>query len=99
MWFKSHLSYRTQFVEISQTDRSNLTLHTYLSSPRVISHGAPQSSILGPLLCLVYINDFPLNIQEAKLVLYADNTNILIVNNKEEVLQATIASVMKQLEL
>jgi retron-type reverse transcriptase len=64
----------------------------------VISHGVPQGSILRPLLFLVYGNDLPLNIQERKLVFYADDINILVVDNKEEVLQAKIASVIMQLE-
>jgi hypothetical protein len=35
----------------------------------------PQSSILGHLLLLLYINDLPVNIQGIKLVLFADDTN------------------------
>jgi len=39
MWFKSYLTNRTQFVEISQTDRSNYTRHRFQSLPRVTAHG------------------------------------------------------------
>ena len=94
MWFQSYLTNRTQFVEISQTDRSNCTWHKFQSSPRVIAHGMLQGSILGPLLFLEYINDLPLNNQVAKLDLYADNTNILVIDKDKEALQARLPSVM-----
>jgi hypothetical protein len=33
LWFKSYLACRTQYVEITHTDRSNFTVRRYLSSP------------------------------------------------------------------
>ena len=38
-----------------------------------------------------------MNIQEAKLVLYADDTNILVIGKDEEALQTKLSSVMNQL--
>jgi hypothetical protein len=58
------------------------------SSWGVIKHGVPQGSILGPLICLLYTNDSPKitnnknNNNKSKLILFADDTSIIVTNPK-----------------
>jgi hypothetical protein len=54
---------------------------------------------LGTLLFLLHFDDLPLIFQGVNFVLYAYDTNILVVNKEEEVFQHKIAFVMQQLEI
>jgi hypothetical protein len=47
---------------------------------------------------LLYINDLQSHINETKLVLYADDTNILVTGKNEEELQTRLSVTTKQLE-
>ena len=79
--FESYLMVRYQIVHVIN---SNLNQNTFSKSAKV-KHGAPQGSILGRLLFLLYINDLPKVIgSKAIPVLFADDTSVLITspNNK-----------------
>jgi hypothetical protein len=66
-WFSSYLDNRTQRVSIKNT----------LSEPEEIKTGVPQGSILGPLSFLLQINDLPLYLSKAELLLiFADDTTV-----------------------
>ena len=65
-WFKSYLSDRKQYVSVNGSNSSYLN----------VTCGAPQGSVLGPLLFLIYINDLPLSSSKSALYLFADDTNI-----------------------
>ena len=65
-WFSSYLIGRKQKVSIS-----NIQSH----EERIIN-GAPQCSILDPLMFLLFINDLPLYTDNVKTDLYADDTTL-----------------------
>ena len=63
---KSYLTNRKQYVEIEDTKSKMLDIST----------GVPQCSILGPLLFIIYVNDFALSSEKFKFVMYADDTTL-----------------------
>ena len=65
-WFKSYLSNREQHCMVNGQ----------ISSPKNISCGIRQGSILGPLLFLLYINDMPKSLKYVTPSMYADDTEI-----------------------
>jgi len=62
-----------------------------------INQGVPRGSVLGPLF-LLHINDLPVNIHDANLVMFADDTNVLLSNSDERLLQTKIDRVVAELE-
>ena len=83
---------------MTQLEYRNFTQYRHIFSFRKMIHGETKGSILGPLLFLLCINAIPLSILGVKLVLFADDTNILTVDKNEDVLQQKILHVMKELD-
>jgi hypothetical protein len=99
LWFKSYLTNRRQCIAINQIDSSNVMVSRYGSSCREIKQGVPQGSVLGPLLFLLYINDLPLNIHGANLVMFTDDINVLITDSDICALRKKIDRVIAELEM
>ena len=97
-WFQSYVTNRTQFVEITQTDRSKYTQHRFQSSWRVILYGVPQGSILRPPFVFNIYQWSTIKYSRSKIDSYADDTTVFVVDRNEEALQTKLSLVMKQLE-
>lgn len=69
-WMNSYLHNRKHFVEIGHKKSEIL----------MSSKGVPQGSVLGPILYIIYVNDFPLT----NSIMYADDTSIIISDTSNE---------------
>ena len=79
-WFRSYLTMRTQSV----------CTNGVLSEPQPISFGVPQSSVPGPLLFIIYINDLPRAVHGCCVELYADDTLIYVTSKSVNEIQAQL---------
>ena len=77
---ESYLSNRQQCVDFGGV-RSTL---------KKVNIGVPQGSILGPLLFLLYINDFPNISNKIEFLLYADDTAIFFESDCSNNMQSLI---------
>jgi hypothetical protein len=63
----------------SYIDGKTSNIKTHTSSCKEMKYGVPQGSVLGSFLYLLFINDLPQAVQDAKVVLFVDYTNILLI--------------------
>lgn len=65
------------------------------SSTQKLQRGAPQGSILGPLLFIIFVNDLPTN-TTGHTILYADDTTICVRDKNAENLRVKIQAASKE---
>ena len=82
---KSYLSGRKQLVSIDGCE----------SSIKDVTCGVPQGSSLGPLLFLIYINDFRLCLTETSCGHFADDTFIIYSSKKPKTIETIINHELK----
>ena len=71
-WFTSYLTGYTQ-----QVKHAGILSTTTLE----VTSGVPQGSNLGPLLFLIYVNDFKNCLNDSDSLMFADDTSIFLQNN------------------
>ena len=70
--FKNYLTNRKQYVKLCDIKSNLLQIKT----------GVPQGSILGPLLFIIYINDFSRASAIFDFICYADDTTLFCTLSK-----------------
>ena len=84
-WFESYVKDRKQYVSINGYNSKHLT----------ISLGVLQGSVLGPLLFFIYINDLNTAIKHCKVHHFADDTNLLDINDSIKKINKTVNSALE----
>ena len=74
-WFKSYLTDRTQQTKVLGTKSTNINK---------LTSSVPQGSILGPILFIIYVNDFPKCLRYSSCLAFAHDTTILISGKNQK---------------
>ena len=80
-WFRNFLTNRKQYTCINNDTKTN---------EQKVTCGAPQGSILGPLLFLIYANDLPSASNLLNTIMFADDANLFFEHKDISLLFSTV---------
>ena len=84
-WFQSYLSNRKQYVH----------LNDICSDPKTVISGVPQGSIIGPLLVIIYINEFDICLSHCSADMYADDSTVHVSGRSTDELSVKLSEDLK----
>ena len=64
-----------------------------------VKYSVPQDSVLGPLMIIIFINDFPSVCKKLKFYLFADDTNIYFNAEKLEKIEKPDNAELKKVNI
>ena len=88
-WIESYLTNRSQFVLYNNSK----------SKKKIIFHGVPQGSILGPLFFIVFMNDISRASDLLFSSLFADDTTVLIESQNYNKIIITLNADLQKLDV
>lgn len=88
-WFEGYICGREQYVNVEG-------LNSYTKS---IETGVAQGSIMGPLLFIIYINDFVHCSSDIHKILFADDTNLFISHKNMDQLEKCLNEQLAKLNI
>ena len=80
-WFHSYLKQKNQYIRVT---------HGLKTDSETIVCGVPQGSILGSLLFLPYINNFPNCSDQLDPIMFADDNNLFFEHRNIQTLLSTV---------
>ena len=79
--------------------RQKVKLNGMFSDCEIVSQGVPQGIVLGPLIFLLYVNDFSSNINKTeKVIQFADDTSIVRCGQKSSLHEKIMEALQKSEE-
>ena len=70
---------------------------TSLSAAGKVHCGVPQGSIIGPLLFVLFYNDFPSCLKHSEVIVYADDTVIFVPGKDLAIIEARLSADMQRI--